>query len=163
AFGKRDISPHSRIEACFLQFFRRIPLGFLAACTNHANQTLRHDAVEGGDKVVRLNAHVDEAADNVGNVVGVDGSEDEVAGERRNQDHAVRFADVAPEAASLFVGETNHVQGQAGELFRKRFLVEDAENGVFPVTRRHDGDAQIDEAPFVFYAEAAVLRDAALG
>ena len=49
------------------------------------------------------------------------------------------------------------------ELFGKRFLVEDAENGIFAVAGRHDGDAQVDEAAFVLHAEAAVLRDAAFG
>src|SRR5207344_481353 len=36
-------------------------------------------------------------------------------------------------------------------------------DGVFAVACGHDGDAQVDEAAFVFDAEAAVLRDAAFG
>src|SRR5713101_7183640 len=247
ALGKRDVAPHERIEARFFQFLRRISLGLLAVCTDHTNEPLRHDAVESGDKVVRLNAHIDEAADDVGDVVGVDGSENEVAGEGRlnsdlggflvanftdhdlvgivaqdgaqaagesetlllvhgnlcdaanlvfdrilngdkfvfvaldlidgrvergglagtggtgNQDHAIGFANVAAEAAGLFDGETNDVQSQVREFFRKRFFVEDAKNRVFTVTGGHDGDAQIDVAPLVFHAEAAVLGNTALG
>ena len=34
-----------------------------------------------------------------------------------DQDHAIGFADVAAEAASLFVRKTNHVQSKAGEFF----------------------------------------------
>src|SRR6266851_396299 len=80
-----------------------------------------------------------------------------------NQDHSVGFADIATETAGLFRGETDNVQGQAGEFFRKGFLVEDAENGIFAVTSGHDGDAQIDVAPLVFHAEAAVLGHAPFG
>src|SRR5260370_27062116 len=75
----------------------------------------------------------------------------------RNQDHAVGFADVAPKATSLFEGKTNHIQSQAGKFFRKRFLVEDAENSVFPVTSRHDGGAETDIAALGFHAAAAAL------
>ena len=46
---------------------------------------------------------------------------------------------------------------------RKRFFVENAKHGVFAVAGWHDRDAQIDEAALVPHAEAAVLRDAALG
>ena len=49
------------------------------------------------------------------------------------------------------------------EFFGERFLVEDAKHRVFAVNRRHDGNAEIDEAALVTHAEAAVLRDAALG
>src|SRR5260370_14275834 len=81
--GKRDVSPYHRIEARFFQLFQRIPLGLLAVRANHADQTLRHDAVQSGDEVVRFDAHVDETADDVRDVVGVDGGENQVAGERR--------------------------------------------------------------------------------
>ena len=46
-------------------------------------EALRQDAVEGGDEVVRLDAHVEEASDDVDDVVGVDGGEDQVARQRR--------------------------------------------------------------------------------
>src|SRR4029077_7432444 len=54
----------------------------LAIRANHANQPLRHDAVERGNKVVGFDAHVNKAADDVGYVVGVHGGEDQVSGER---------------------------------------------------------------------------------
>ena len=59
--------------------------------------------------------------------------------------------------------EADHVEGEVAELLAERFLVEDAKHGVFAVNRGHDGDAEVDEAAFVAHAEAAVLRDAALG
>jgi hypothetical protein len=46
-------------------------------------QALGDDAVEGGDEVVGVDAHVHEAADDVEHVVGVHGGEHQVAGERR--------------------------------------------------------------------------------
>src|SRR5262249_9789286 len=49
------------------------------------------------------------------------------------------------------------------EFFGERFLVEDAKDSVFTVTGGHDGNAKIDVAALVFDAEAAVLRNAALG
>src|SRR5208283_692741 len=44
---------------------------------------LRQNTVERGNEVVRLDAHVQEAAEYIDHVVGVDGGEDEVAGEGR--------------------------------------------------------------------------------
>src|SRR5216683_5825947 len=83
ALGKRDVSPDRRIEPRFFQLFQRKPPGLLAVRANHADQALRHDAIERGDKVVGFDAHVDETADDVGHVVGVDSGENEVAGKRR--------------------------------------------------------------------------------
>ncbi len=50
---------------------------------DHAHQALRQNAVQGGDEIVSLDAHIQEAAQNVEHVVGVDGGEDQVAGELR--------------------------------------------------------------------------------
>src|SRR5712664_103001 len=247
SLGECDVAPDNRIDAGLLQFLVRVFFWPLAIRTDHANEPLRHDAVQSGDKVVRLDAHVDEAADDVGNVVGVDGGENEVAGEcrldgdlggfliadfanhdlvgvvaqdgaqaarkgetlflvhrnlrdaaqlildrifdgddfvlvgldlvdsrvergglsgtggPRHQDHAIGLSNVAAESAGFFRGEADNVQSQALEFFRKRFLIEDAENRVFPMTGGHDGNAQIDVAPLVFHAEAPVLGNTALG
>ena len=46
-----------------------------------ADQTLGEDAVERGDEVVGFDAHVEEAAEDVDHVVGVNGGEDKVSGE----------------------------------------------------------------------------------
>jgi len=51
----------------------------LAIGTNHADKALRHDAVQGRDKVIRFDAHVDEPTDDIGHVVGVYRGENEVA------------------------------------------------------------------------------------
>src|SRR4029077_8057056 len=80
AFGEGDSGPLRGIQTQFLKFRVAIPLGPLAVGADHAHQTLGHDAIEGGNEVVRLDAHVDEASDDVGNVVGVDGGEHQVTG-----------------------------------------------------------------------------------
>ena len=49
------------------------------------------------------------------------------------------------------------------ELFAHRLFVEHAEHGIFAINRRHDGNAEVDEAALVAHAEAAVLRHALLG
>src|SRR6266568_688230 len=82
AFGEDHVSPLGRIEARFLEFVRRVTFGSLAVFADDANQPLGQDAVQGADKVVWLDAHVDEAADDVGHVVGVNSGEEQVAGER---------------------------------------------------------------------------------
>ena len=49
------------------------------------------------------------------------------------------------------------------ELLAHRLLVQHAQHGVFAVNRRHDGDAEVDQARLVAHPEAAVLRHSALG
>ena len=85
------------------------------------------------------------------------------AGGSGDQHHAVGLLDVAAELAQVVVGEAHHVERELAELLAHRFFVEHAEHGVFAVDRGHDGDAEIDQAALVAHAEAAVLRDAALG
>ena len=55
----------------------------LAGRADQAHQPLGQDAVQRRDEVVRLDVHVQEAADDVDHVVGVDRGEDQVAGQRR--------------------------------------------------------------------------------
>src|ERR1044072_8076206 len=55
----------------------------LADDAEHAGEPLRQHAVERRDKVVGLHAQAEEAADDIDDVVGVDGRKDQVAGERR--------------------------------------------------------------------------------
>ncbi len=59
--------------------------------------------------------------------------------------------------------EADHIEREVAEFFAQRFFVENAQNGVFAMDGRHDGNAEVDETAFVAHAEAAVLRDAALG
>src|SRR5437870_12987999 len=49
--------------------------------TEHPDQTLREHTVQGRNKVVRLDAHVQEASNHVDDVVGVNSGEHEVAGQ----------------------------------------------------------------------------------
>jgi len=53
-----------------------------AVFTDGADETLGQNAVERGDKVVGFDAHVEEAAQNIDHVVGVDSCEYKMAGER---------------------------------------------------------------------------------
>src|SRR5579871_100701 len=247
AFGERRVHPFFGLEACFANFIGRKFFQLFAIAADNANEALRQNTVQGRDEIVRLDAHVNEAANDVGHVIGVNGGENEVAGEGglngdlrgflvadfadhdfvgvvaqdgaqsagesqafflvdgtlRNaaklifdgvfnrddfvfvgfdfvdggversgftgtgrtgdENHAIRLANVAAEAAHLVGGETNDVETQALKLFGKGFLVEDAKHGVFAVAGRHDGDTQVNKAAFVFHAEAAVLRNTALG
>src|SRR5580704_2962037 len=82
AFHELCANPRRRIQPGFLEFRGRVFLGPLAVSTDHADQPLRHDAVERRYEIVRLDAHVDEASDHVGDVVGVHGGEHQVAGKR---------------------------------------------------------------------------------
>ena len=50
--------------------------------TDDAHQALRQNAIERGDEIVGLDAHVQEAAQHVQHIVGVNGGEHQVACER---------------------------------------------------------------------------------
>ncbi len=71
--------------------------GLLAVLADPPHQPLRQHAVERRDELVGLDAHVQEPAEHVDDVVGVDGREHQVAGERRlNRDlRGFRVADFA--------------------------------------------------------------------
>src|SRR5581483_5970504 len=83
AFAEIEGAPLLRIEAGGEQGVLVIVNGADAVLADGTNQPLGQDAVECGDEVVGLDAHVEEAAEYVDHVVGVDGGEDQVAGERR--------------------------------------------------------------------------------
>src|ERR1051325_2268593 len=70
-------------EARFHQLFIRRAVRSLAHRTEHAYQSLREHAVQAGDEIIRLDAHIEKSPDHVNDVVGVDGREDQVARERR--------------------------------------------------------------------------------
>src|SRR5438128_1263460 len=72
-----------RREANLFQFLRSGEVRHAAVLAENAHQTLRQHAHQRGSDEERLDAHVDETRDRAGRVVGVDGGEDEVAGERR--------------------------------------------------------------------------------
>ncbi len=113
------------------------------------------DRVLDGDDLVFVALDLVERGVERGGFAGAGGTGDE--------HHAVGLADVAAEAAEIFFSEAHHVEREVAELFAHRFFVEDAEDGVFAMHGGHDGDAEVDEAALVADAEAAVLRDAALG
>src|SRR6185369_11153299 len=80
-----------------------------------------------------------------------------------DQDHAVRLGDVATKLAQVVFRETNHVQIQVAKLFVDLFFVENTNDRVFTVNRRHDRNAKVDVATLVTNTETTVLRHATLG
>src|SRR5580698_4732354 len=246
-FIQRNLAPLHRIEAAGFEYIGRVVHFGAARVADQTHQPLRQNAVQRGNEVVRLDAHVQEASNHIDHVVGVDRSEDQVAGQRRlnrdlrrlriadfanhdlvgivsqngsqpagkgqplflvhrnlrnaaqlvldrifngddlvfvgldlvdrgvessrlaaarrprHQHHAVRLFDVAPEAEQVILIKPNYFQSQRAELLAHRLFIEHAQHGVFAVNRRHDRDAEVDGAPVVLHAEAAVLGHAALG
>ncbi len=112
-----------------------------AVLADGAHQALGQDAVERGDEVVGLDAHVEEAAQHVDHVVGVDGGEDKVAGER-GVDGDLRRLLVANFADQDLVGVVAQNGAQAAREGEALLLVDgnlrDAANLVFD--RIFDGD-----------------------
>ena len=49
---------------------------------NNAHEALGHDAIQRRNKIVRFDAHVDEAANHISNIVRMNRSEHEVTGKR---------------------------------------------------------------------------------
>src|SRR5512133_1256946 len=71
-----------RGEAGLLALLRRRDVGLLALLAEDTDEPLGEDAAEGRGDEEGLHAHLDEARDGAGGVVGVDRGEDEVAGQR---------------------------------------------------------------------------------
>src|SRR5258708_24792533 len=145
AFNQRDSRPHPGIEAAFGQFLRRIFLGSFAVGADHAHQALGHDAIERGNKVIWLDAHIDEAADDVGNVVSVHGGENQVAGER-GLDGDLRGFLVANFANHDLVGVVAQNVAQAAREGQSLFLI----NGNLRDAAKHVLDRIFDGDDFVF-------------
>src|SRR5258708_2537598 len=81
-FAKFHVAPLLRDQPAGLQGFVGI-LHFAAAMrADDAYQPLRQNAIQGGDKVVRLHAHIQEASQHVDYVIGVHSGEYQVAGQR---------------------------------------------------------------------------------
>src|SRR5690242_757617 len=123
ALAEHYVGPMGRIEPRFIELFRAEFPGPLAIIANHAYQALGHDAIERGDEVVRFDAHVDEAADDVGHVVGVDGGEDQVPGESGLDGDLGGFL-VANFADHDFVGVVAQDGAQAAGESEAFFLVD---------------------------------------
>src|SRR6266540_1105074 len=80
-FVEPDLGVGGGLEAGLLEQLGRGAHLALAVYADGPHQPLGLHAVEGGDEVVGLDLHVEEAAEHVDHVVGVDGGEDQVAGE----------------------------------------------------------------------------------
>ena len=112
-----------------------------AVIADHAHQALRQDAVQRRHKIVGLDAHVQEAADHVDDVIGVDGREHQVAGQR-GLDGDLRGFGVADFADHDLVGIVAQNRTQAARERQALLLVDrnlrDAANLV--LDRIFDGD-----------------------
>src|ERR1700739_2736366 len=82
AFAEAEAAPFGGIHAAGDQDFVGISDGSAPVFADGTDQALGEDAVERGDEVVGLDPHVEEAAQHVDHIVGVDGGEDEVSGQR---------------------------------------------------------------------------------
>src|SRR5258706_5547025 len=82
SLDKLNLGPEVRIESRGAQHFRRIAYRSLAVHTYDTHQSLRQNTIQGRDEVVRFNSHVNEAADNVGNVVRMHGRKYQVSDQR---------------------------------------------------------------------------------
>ena len=76
ALIKRNVGPLGRIQARVPQLLGRIIHAFLAVWADDSYEALGHDAVERGNEIVRLDAHVYETSDYVSRIVGMDRCED---------------------------------------------------------------------------------------
>src|ERR1039458_5065239 len=81
-FAEAEPVPLGGVKAADQQSVVVVVDGVRAVFADGAHQSLGQNAVESGYEVVGLDAHVEEAAEDVDHVVGVDGGEDEVAGKR---------------------------------------------------------------------------------
>jgi hypothetical protein len=122
-FGEDDVGPSGGIETSFLKLDRRKFPGTFAVFADYANEALGHDAVQSGDEVVRLDAHVDEAANDIGNVVGVNGGENQMSG-KGGLNGDLRGFLVADFADHDFVGVVAKDGTQAASKGEALFLVD---------------------------------------
>src|ERR1035438_8246141 len=141
SFIERSVSPFLRIQTAGLQLFDGIMDLFFAEFADHSHQPLRQNAVQRRNEVVGLDSHVEEAAQHVHHVVGVDGGEHQVAGERRVNGNLRRLG-VANFAHHDLVGIVTQDGAQTAGKGQSLFLVHrnlgNAANLVFD--RVFDGD-----------------------
>ena len=141
AFHEFDIAPFFGIEAAFDEHGIGIPHGPLAVLAVEADQALRENAVQRGDEVIGLDADVQEAAEHVDHVIGVDRGEDQVAGERR-VDGDLRGFLIADFADHDLIGIVTQDGAQAAREGQALFLVDRNLGDAFELVfdRVFDGD-----------------------
>src|SRR5579864_5687155 len=77
-----NVTPFRGLQAVILQFFIGVADAASAMLADGSHQALGEHAIQGGNEVVGLYAHVQEASQHVDHVIGVHGGEDQVAGQR---------------------------------------------------------------------------------
>ena len=107
------------IEAGGLQQRRVGAFGLFAVRAHQPHEPLRHDTVERRDEVMDVDAHVRETTDDIEGVVGVNGREHEVAGERRLHGDLGRFrvADLADHDLVRVVAQDGSQPAREGQPF----------------------------------------------
>src|ERR1700674_585260 len=134
SFIEVDLRPHLRIEAAGLENPGGIVRFRGAGFENQPHQPLRQNAVQSRNEVVRLNAHVEKAPNDIDHVISVDSCENQVTGERGlNRDlRRLRVADFPNHDLVGIVTQDGAQSASEGQTF---FLIDrdlgDATNLVF--------------------------------
>src|SRR4029078_3566881 len=76
--------------------------------------------------------------------------------------HAIWLRDVTTKLAQILFRKTDDVQVKILELFVDLLFIENTNDRVFAVNRRHDRNAEVDVASFVTNTKTTVLRHATL-
>src|SRR5262249_43319462 len=84
-------------------------------------------------------------------------------GRAGHQHHAVRLADKFAELLQIVRIEADNFQIQLAERFVNLLFVENTDDTVFAVNCRHDGDTEVNFAPFDKNSETPVLRHTTFG
>ena len=82
SLGEFEIPPLIRIEPAFLQHVLGVPHSRLAVLADDSHQTLSQNAIQRGHKIVGFDTHIQEPAQDIDDVVGVDRGEHQVSAER---------------------------------------------------------------------------------
>src|SRR5262249_38692128 len=77
--GPVPVGTQSRLSQMLVRYLE----AFSAIQAQHSDQPLGQHTVKRRNEIIRLDPHIKEAADNVNNIISVDGSEHQVPGQRR--------------------------------------------------------------------------------
>uniref|UniRef100_E6QI37 Uncharacterized protein n=1 Tax=mine drainage metagenome TaxID=410659 RepID=E6QI37_9ZZZZ len=119
ALEELEVAPFVGIESALDKLLFRVFDGDGAVGADGADESLGEDAVQSGDEVVGFDAHVEKAAEDIDDVVGVNGGEDEMAGERGVDGDLRGFGvtDFADENLVGIVAEDGAQSASEGEAF----------------------------------------------
>src|SRR5437899_3298065 len=78
------------------------------------------------------------------------------------QDHSIRLLDIKPKPLNILRVKSNNIEIKILETLVDLLFVENTDNGVLAVNRRHDRNTEIDRAPLVTHAKTTILWEAPL-